>query len=133
MIPKFEGTIRKGRLISRDHHKLLAYLRSFPENCPVEYWIKKISKDRTLQQNRYYWGVVVQTLFEDGEFGYETPEEIHEALKWRFLKVAGKGPLDTVKSTTELSTVEFKGYVERIQRWATEWDIVIPDPETVLI
>ena len=52
------------------------------------------------------------------------PEETHELLKLRFLKPIGK------RNTTELTTVEFNTYIEKIQRWAAqELGCVIPDPQ----
>ena len=55
------------------------------------------------------------------ELGYEL-EEIHGLLLTRFLPV-GKN------STTELSTLEFKTYCEKIQIWAAkEHQLNIPDP-----
>ena len=82
-----------------------------------------ISTSRSEKQNNYYFGVVVDML--SNETGNEL-EETHELLKLRFLKPMGK------KSTTELTTVEFNAFIERIQRWsAQELGCVIPDPNEV--
>jgi len=91
--------------------------------------IEKLFRQRSIQQNRYYWGCIVDILAE--EFGY-TKEECHEALKWQFLRKHEEGKPDTVKSTTELSTIEFNEYNDQIKVWAsTEYGIVIPDPNQV--
>lgn len=56
------------------------------------------------------------------ELGYDV-EEAHDILKLKFLKHTGK------TSTTGLTTLEFKNYLERIQRWAAqELGCSIPDP-----
>ena len=79
-----------------------------------------VSTSRSNGQNKYYFGVVVDMISE--ETGNE-PEETHELLKMRFLKPMGK------RNTTELTTQEFKIYIERIQIWAAQTlNIVIPDP-----
>ena len=51
------------------------------------------------------------------------PEETHELLKLKFLKPMGK------LNTTQLTTGEFKIYIEKIQRWAAqELSMNIPEP-----
>lgn len=76
---------------------------------------------RSNPQNAYYFGVIVDMISQ--ETGNEL-EETHELLKVRFLKPIGK------KSTTQLTTVEFNTYIEKIQRWsAQELGCVIPDPQ----
>lgn len=90
--------------------------------------IKKWYKPRSLQENAYYWGVVIELLC--GHTGY-TPEEMHDCLKAKFLPHGvDEYGLEHVKSTTKLSTVEFETYMEDIRRWASsELDVYIPDPE----
>ena len=131
MYPIFQATIEKGRLITIGQ-AFTNYLKRFKDGSNIELIIRKPRKDRTLAQNAYYWGVIVETIYREGEFGYESPEEVHEALKWRFLKIE-RDCLPTVKSTTQLSTVEFKEYIEAIQRFFSGWGINIPDPDKVMI
>jgi hypothetical protein len=84
---------------------------------------------RSDQQNRYYWGVVVDLLAV--HTGY-TPEEMHEALKIKFLSVRRDGLPDTVKSTTKLTKDEFCEYIDNIQKWAArDMGCVIPDPDSI--
>lgn len=85
-----------------------------------------VSTTRSNQQNRYYWGVVIETLAE--EIGL-TPEETHEALKHKFLTPIEKKGYKLYPTTTQLLTTEFNTYIEKIQRWAAQdLSIVIPDP-----
>jgi hypothetical protein len=80
-----------------------------------------VSTTRSNPQNKYYFGVIVDMISE--ETGNE-PEETHELLKLKFLKSMGK------KNTTQLTTVEFNTYIEKIQRWASiELSLIIPDPQ----
>ena len=65
-----------------------------------------------------------------------TADEVHEILKHKFLnkevvikEKVKKYFFHITKSTTELTTGEFKRYMEDIQRWASEsLGLVIPDP-----
>ncbi|TAK57855.1 MAG: hypothetical protein EPO24_09310 [Bacteroidetes bacterium] len=84
-------------------------------------------KRRSDQQNRYYWGVIIKIL--STFFGYEE-EEMHEALKMKFLLVhGGDGKPDTIRSTRKLTTVEFNDYIDKVIRWAAkEFNVVLPDP-----
>jgi len=59
---------------------------------------------------------------------------MHMVLREKFLRIYDDKHPDFViaKSTTKLSTIDFIGYVERIQRWASiEHQIFIPDPKKV--
>ncbi len=66
--------------------------------------------------------------------GYE-PEEMHEALKVRFLLKHGFSnettTLPTIRSTTDLTTAEFSEYVDQCRRLAAEMGIIVPDPGAV--
>ena len=97
------------------------------QDGPYRITIKKYKKQRTEPQNRYYFGVVVDILAK--ELGY-TKDEMHDALRDKFLKVATDIPdLFVILSTTSLNTEEFNQYIEEIKRWAaTDLSIYIPDP-----
>lgn len=124
MTPIFHGNI-KGSLIMWDTpEKVREYLKGL-EGKRVEVVVRKERSQRSNKQNSYYWGIVLPILGD--YFGYE-PDEMHEALKLKFLQI---GPCDvpTVKSTTKLNTAEFEEYLERIRRWAaTEYSVVVPLP-----
>ena len=81
---------------------------------------------RSNPQNRWYWGVCIDLISEHTGF---TPEEVHEILKHKFLTPKSLMGEQIYPSTTSLTTVEFKNYMEKIQRWASmELSVVIPDP-----
>lgn len=125
-IPKFTGIIKQGKPMLANMTKYRAYLAGFKEDAEIELILRKRTKKRTNPQNRYYWGIVVPMLAEN--FGY-TKDEMHEALKWLFLRKPDADP-PTVGSTAKLQTKEFAAYIEQIQTWAaTEHGIVIPDPD----
>lgn len=91
---------------------------------------------RSQQQNRWYWGVIVELLSE--HTGY-TPDEVHEVLKAKFLpkRVAladgngeVKGEFVIGGTTTTLDKLAFGEFCEAIRTWAAdELGVVIPDPD----
>ena len=93
--------------------------------------VDKLRKKRSSDQNRYYWGVVIEMIA--AECGYRSGEEkeaIHLEMKRRFLPT--NGPLRLPASTEKLSTAEFAEYVEAVKRWAAEYlKIYIPEPNEV--
>lgn len=128
--PVFAGIVDRGKIVLDDPASFALHVRGM-EKSRVELKVCKFRRNRSADQNRYYWGVVVK-LLADG-FGY-SPEEMHEALKFKFLRVPSEAgrPLETVRSTADLTTVEFMDYIASIQTWAaTEFSICIPDPNQV--
>jgi len=100
----------------------------FPVGEVVEVEVRQPRKDRTNQQNSYYWGVVVDMVSK--ELGYE-PHEMHEEFKRMFNPQPSKIDPEVTfgGSTTKLTTTEMNEYIERIARWAAGYlGIVIPDP-----
>lgn len=98
--------------------------------------IERKSRKRSNQQNRYYFGVIVP-LCKRGfnDLGHElNDEDTHTFLKSKF------NPKDVLfedtrevftfgGSTTEMDTVDFMLYVEKIQQFAAEiLNVIIPDP-----
>jgi len=125
----FAGEVKNGKLKLDDITGFKRYLIGL-EDKKIQVIVRKYKTSRSNEQNRYYWGVVVKILADS--FGYD-PEEMHEALKWEFLKKKGV-KIPTVISTTKLTTTQFQNYVEKVQRWASvEHGIIIPDPHEVLV
>ena len=108
------------------------------EDCKLT--IGKWRKARSLPQNAYYHGCVINAVI-DGlvDIGYPkhelSHEIVHDMLKEKFLKKEiiseQTGEVITVgQSTSRLSTVQFMEYLADIQQWANEFlGIVIADPE----
>lgn len=131
MVPKFYGQVDNGKLRLFDREDFDKYLLSV--KGPVELSLKRRLKQRTIRQNRYYWGVIVKLISEHTGF---TPTEVHNLLKYQFLKdimqIGGK-TYGTIKSTTELDTQGFsEDYWEPIRQWAAEeLNLFIPDPSLI--
>lgn len=129
------GVIESGRLRVRNRHFLTTALAAMRDG-DVELRIERKRAARSLNQNAWYWGVIVEMLAE--HTGY-TPDEIHEVLKAKFIPkrlalADGNGEIKDEfvigGTTTRMNTLEFGEYCEAIRRWAAEdLDVVIPDPE----
>ena len=103
------------------------------EHCPT--CGKALTKGRSGEQNRTYWGNIVTPLASYLE-GYST-DEVHELLKYKFLsqfrfvKSPKNGTVEEVrliKSTTKLTTKEFMTFMEACIRWASELGCPITMP-----
>jgi hypothetical protein len=96
----------------------------------VQLQLGRKKSQRTIKQNALYWGVVLSAIQQ--ETGHDK-EELHRFFCAEYLKgtinINGL-ELGTVASTTQLSTTEFKVYIEKIIRFAGEFlKIDIPMPE----
>lgn len=90
--------------------------------------IHKAKAKRSLNQNSYYWGVVVTILAD--ETGY-TIDEVHQELGGMFLRYQKSGK-EFTRSTATLDTLEFELYLERCRKWAwNDMNITIPLPNEV--
>jgi len=126
-IRKFKAKVINGKLVLPSTKLFRENLKNF-EGKEVDLIIQRHSKARTNKQNAYYWSAIIPILSE--YFGYED-DEMHNALKWLFLKKRIV-PIPTVISTTKLSTAQFVDYIERIKRWASvNYKLVLPDPSDV--
>lgn len=99
--------------------------------------LEKKSKKRSVLQNRYYYGVCVQMVWQRLiDLGHEVSrEDTHEILKSLFNKreIVDENTGEIIsfpQSTTALSTTGFMEFIANIQKWAAEkLDLYIPDPE----
>jgi hypothetical protein len=102
------------------------------------YRLLKPESQRSLQLNKYYWGVVIKIFA--GELGW-SDQDAHDYFKCLFLKnakvltfgfMSNSDPIQQVinpiKSTSDLSSAEFIDYIKKIQQFSAEQGIVIPDP-----
>lgn len=118
-------------LYDSDWSKYFKYMDKLGVGTHIFITVEKITREKTrsLEQNAYYWGVVVKILA--GETGY-TKDEMHEALKVKFLTYENVKGIPTVLSTTKLNTKQFEVYLEMVRRWAAmDLGIVIPEPNQI--
>ncbi len=57
------------------------------EGKEIEVVVKSRQKDRSNNQNKYYWGVVVFLLSENLGF---SSDEVHDYLRFKFLSTRGE-------------------------------------------
>jgi hypothetical protein len=115
------GESRGGKLCltSSERARLIWVLNQCPG--PLEIVIRKPAKERSINQNKYYWGVVLASIAEKTG---DSTNYLHKHFKSEYL-----GPS---ASTTDLSTKAFQDYIEQIKAFAsTEYNILIPDAERI--
>jgi len=81
LTPKFAGRVENGRITFHKPREVSAYLSKLGDN-EIEVSIEKWKDQRSMQQNRYYWSVVVKIISNDTG---NDPETVHEFLKAKFL------------------------------------------------
>lgn len=127
----FKGKIVNEELKLNEPEAFKNYLKIF-DGDEVNVSVKKFKpyNQRSNQQNRYYWGVVIKILAD--ETGY-TSDEMHSALAYQFLLTVGtRKLLPFVKSTAKLSTAEFEEYMTKVRSFASvELKTYIPTPNEV--
>ena len=138
---KYKARVDNGKLILKEKDIFKKELIRY-EGKEVTITIgPKDYSQRSIQQNRYYWGVVVKMLCE--HTGH-SDNEMHELMKCRFLKkridIKVKG-IDSVekieryiivKSSTALDTVGWEDYMDEIRKFAAEkFQLYIPLPNEV--
>ena len=111
------------------------WLKEFLDKCSDWMYKVEISKQykiRSLQENKYYFWIILKMLSD--ELWYEV-DEVHELMKERFLtkieklKSDKRVKLKRTKSTSELTTQEFEEYLENIRVFASKYlNIIIPLP-----
>lgn len=116
-------------------------LSELPDDVEYSWEVKRYKKDRSNLQNRYYWGCVVQLVYEGlRDAGFDeirNPENAHEMLKEMFFKKIifseQKGELAMIQSSAQFSTGEFEEKMESIRMWAKDFlGITVPLPNEQL-
>lgn len=135
-----------GRERMREVARIVQELEALPLDKPWRVEIEQVKSERSMQQNRYLWGVPYKLLSE--ATGYEA-EDLHTYLLGKHFgtklkrvpktKHNPKGLIEIpVRTTTTdangrrsvLGRTEFADFVEFIKRFASEkCGIVVPDPD----
>lgn len=131
--------IRNGKLDFKQRSNFLSDVSKFKDGDYI-LTIEKRKKKRSVEQNRYYWGVVVP-LVKSGlnDTGWRmTTDGTHEYLKNEFniIEVVNERSgevIKTIGSSTEMSTSQMMDYFAKITEWAAEYlNVNIPDPNEQL-
>ena len=133
------GTVSKGLLNDSAQRLLNAAMRSF-EGQRVRVTIQKYVPQRSLEQNAYYFGVVIPAFREwflsAGTNAGE--DEIHNWIKrtvWKHTKLyidpLGNEQVE-ILSSTKLTTAEWARYTDITIMYAAEHGLAIPYPREEL-
>lgn len=126
---KWLGKVTDGVLYIKEVQEFKRYLLSFKGD--VEVVVSKPQSKRSIQQNRYLWGVAYKLICEHTG---NNKKDIHEFLLNKFaprkyIEIEGKTEIVT-KRSSKMSKIDFMNYKESIQQWAAEvLELYIPDPE----
>jgi hypothetical protein len=105
------------------------------EGKEIEVTLKKARSKRSDNQNRYYWGVVVEIVRQGlRDLGHRLDkDEVHYFLreKFNYKELVNEGTGESVKipqSTTVMTKTEFGEYIEQIAQWSAEFlNVTIPE------
>lgn len=133
MRSEFKGSIRvyedgKVKFFHREE------LNKFLSSHPGETFIFHVKKNRTNQQNNYYWLILTMIGNEIGM----TKEDVADIMKFKFLltEIVNEQTgevFQRLKSTRELSKPEMADFIDKIIMFAsTELGIRIPEPNELL-
>jgi hypothetical protein len=122
-------------------NRIIQIVKSY-EGKEIELTFAPVTKKRSVQQNSYYWGVVIpimqNTMLDIGNV--MDFEDVHLLLRAKFLREIlavdeNTGEVcERVKSTTELSTTEFMDYINKVRMWAIEFfEVEIPEPNEQIL
>ena len=120
------------------HQNCLHYIGSLVPSMdrPMQVQIKPYKKRRSAQMNSRYWAILSTIAQEAYRLKlceeYYHPEHWHEYFKRQFLgkKVVINGDVLLLpESSANKSTMEFMDFVQQVEVWAAEHQIVIPDYE----
>jgi hypothetical protein len=130
MNPIHTGIIRQGKEIFDSPNRYLVH-KAKMEGKRFELVLKLQKSQRSLQYNRYYFGVIVEILAES--IGYDR-ESMHENLKLKFASLPDPNHdgMFIIERTSKMTTERFMRYCADIQQWAAEFlNIYLPDPNEI--
>ena len=132
---KVYGNVQNGKFTPKSMPLFIEAFKAF-DGKEVELTVRQNANQRTNAQNAYYWGVCLQMI---SEYTGYTEDELHVIFKRKYLidnnrilEISRKKLIDSnipYLSTTQLHTVEFNEYLEKIRNFASlELGIYIPEP-----
>jgi hypothetical protein len=136
---EFEGVIAGGHLPHAIRQKIALTMQQ-AEGKRIRVSLSEVKSRRSLSQNSYYWGVVIEhvrQMFADAGQDIDK-EEAHDFLK---LHVGGLKDVVTdpagvkhsvPRSSTRLTTIDWEVYMTKIRAWAAEFGCQIPEPNEVI-
>jgi hypothetical protein len=128
MNPVFEAKTDGRTLTFETPVRLQNYLFNL-KGKKLEVVVRKQRSQRSNNQNNYLWGVVYK-LISDAT-GYEV-DEVHDIIKFKFLRKKNNYGMDYVKSTAKMNTTEMEEYLDKVRKWSeVELNCKIPMPNEI--
>jgi hypothetical protein len=125
----FTAIAQGGQLEFTDPKSLEQFLVMNPGEVFINIGKNRRKRQRSNNQNEYYWGCVLKLI---SEHTGDTVEDLHDHFRIRFLMRGVK--LDSPRSTTSLSTSEFEEYLSKIRHFAQmDLQVFIPLPHENLL
>ena len=131
LIPHFAGFISNGLFELDDKQKFVDHIKNMKDGEAYLYLKRKpkAKKDRSLEQNNYYWGVVIRVMANSLGYSKDEHQYLHDSLRMLLLRTEQPNKLPSIRSTTDLSTIEFEDYMSQCRQLASkEYGIYIPLP-----
>lgn len=121
-----DGIMLKFNLTRQNLPLLITKLKELDFNKIWKVQVTERKHIRNLSQNDKYWAILEGL---SDHLGY-TKEEVHELMKYKFLKyakeIAGQ-PVVVVPSTADLDTGQFAEFIENVLRFANEYGCSFQD------
>jgi hypothetical protein len=125
----FLATAHGGELEFMDHEAWRQFLIQNPGEVFINIGKNRRKKQRSDNQNAYYWGVCLQLI---SDHTGESTEDLHDHFRVRFLMHGER--FARPKSTTSLTTAEFEDYLAKIRLFAQQdLNVFIPLPHEYLL
>ncbi len=131
------GHIKNGKKFYDNPERYRQQIASLEGRRFVEV-IEKYTERRTLSQNNYYRGIILEECLKSDLFCYyDNKEDLHEEifakkfLKYVIERQVGDKKFNVTKyrSTAELNKEEFSEFINKVIIWLAQQGIVILDPQ----
>lgn len=136
---KINSEVKNGNLAV--NRSLIAKTIKLFEGAEITLTIEKKFRKRSNQQNAFYWGVlipIISELLQDATGNFFSSEETHDVLKsncnYKELVSETTGEFTKIPiSTTELTTLEWLDYVEKVEHFVFNYfSVTLPRPNEQL-
>lgn len=124
------------RLMSRERliERIASVLQGLSQDRAWRVSVAEHKPSRSMQQNRYLWGVIYRTILDSGQLQGWDAEDVHEYLLgewsgWEVLQGFGKKRMKPIQRSSTLNKQQFSEYVDFIQRKMATLGIFIPDAD----
>ena len=131
--PAFDGVVREGRFIPDDTARHAVGMTEL-DGKRVRVTYRRRIHHASANQHAYYRGVVLPVI--SAHCGYDASDRqdlarVHDGLKRLVFGVEERHGIEVVVSHADLDVEEFRGFLDKVIRWAAEEGCYIPAPEEV--